>query len=199
MAYLYSSNVNPKDRFQRLELQLDSGETIVLLMGRAYDLTASEVARARRFIVLEPTASATVDPVGIAFLPVLGVPDDGQVPIWSENDGAFISGGGTGGSSSWKDPVASKAALPGSGNSNGDTRVVIADESITGTPPTIYVWKAASSTWVLAAGGGSGGGGIPSEPSTITFTANLTGIQVGDPVTWDAFDERFEPGKLVSE
>jgi hypothetical protein len=41
----------------------------------------------------------------------------------------------------WKKPVATVAALPTVGNSDGDMRIVLANY-------TLYVWEAASSTWV---------------------------------------------------
>lgn len=105
MAYRYENNVSPADRFDKLELQLDNGSTVVLQRGKSYDLTASELARASRFIVLTSTADpADADPVGIAMLPVVGTISNGQVPIWNSSLGAFVpgtvstgGGGGTGG------------------------------------------------------------------------------------------------------
>jgi hypothetical protein len=101
-AYLYSDNVSPRDRFDRLELQLDNGSTAIIRRGVAYDLSVNEVARARPFVVMAPVGSATGVPQVIVELPVVGTPQQGDVPIWSSALGAFtpgevsgIGGGGT--------------------------------------------------------------------------------------------------------
>jgi hypothetical protein len=67
------------------------------------------------------------------------------------------------GSPSWKNPVATAAALPATGNQPGDARVAL-DTSI------IYVWS--GSAWVAA--GGGGGGGITSINSDVTAAQTLT-------------------------
>ena len=51
------------------------------------------------------------------------------------------------GSPSWKKPVANTAALPLTGNGNGDVRVTLDTDSI-------YIWNGVS--WVIASGGGGG-------------------------------------------
>lgn len=101
MPYVYVKNNSPRDRFQKIAIQMDNGETSVIEMGLAYDLTANEVARASRYVVLESGSVTSTEPIVIARLPILGDPDEGEVPIWSESNGAFIpgivSGGGGGG------------------------------------------------------------------------------------------------------
>jgi hypothetical protein len=101
-AYLYADNVSPRDRFTQLELQLDSGTAAVIHRGRSYDLSATEASRATRFIVLTPVSSADAVPVEIARLPIVGTPEDGDVPVWRVAYGAFVAeqisaGGGGGG------------------------------------------------------------------------------------------------------
>jgi hypothetical protein len=57
-SYLYSQNVSARDRFTQIELQLDNGKVATLRQGNAYDLTATEVARARSFVTMVPSGSA---------------------------------------------------------------------------------------------------------------------------------------------
>lgn len=91
--------------------------------------------------------------------------------------------------------VAAPEGLPASGNRVGDIYLVLADDEASGGALLRY-WDGDS--WEpLAGGAGNGGGG--GEPDTITFTASLAGIEVGQPVTWDSVDARFEPGALVPE
>lgn len=61
------------------------------------------------------------------------------------------------GSAHWKSPVANAAALPATGNSDGDARVTLNDQSI-------YIWKAGTSSWIQAA-----------TPSGSTAITALTG------------------------
>jgi hypothetical protein len=106
MAYLYSENLDPRARFDQLELQLDDGTTAILRQGHTYDLTGTEVTRARKYVVMT-SASVVADeePIGIVRLPIKGNPIDGQIPVWSTADGSFIPedpatvvpGGGGGG------------------------------------------------------------------------------------------------------
>jgi hypothetical protein len=91
-AFLYATNVSPRDRFDRLELQLDNGSTAIIRRGVAYDLTANEAARAQGFVVLQPVGAATGEPQEIVRLPVVGTPQQGDVPIWSSALGAFVPG-----------------------------------------------------------------------------------------------------------
>jgi hypothetical protein len=109
MSYLYFANLDPSDRLNQLEIQLDNGTTAILRLGHSYDLTANELARARRYAVLTSTTEpADESPIGIARLPVKGNPISGQIPQWSASEGAFtpqtvsgVSGG----------PYASTASL----------------------------------------------------------------------------------------
>lgn len=55
--------------------------------------------------------------------------------------GLDITGGGAAGAAEWREPVANEAALPLSGNANGEARVTLDTDKI-------YVWDAASSRWV---------------------------------------------------
>lgn len=100
-AYLYADNVSPRDRFNQLALRMDNGSETILLRGRAYTLTATEVARASRFIVLSPVGAPTSALDEIVSLPVIGSPEDGDVPVWRDAFGAFVveppTGGGGGG------------------------------------------------------------------------------------------------------
>ena len=98
MSYLYASNIDPLDRRTQLEIQLDNGTTAVLRMGHFYELTAGELARARRYIVLTAsTTSPDEEPIGIVYLPIKGNPTAGEVPVWEANEGVFVPGAGGGG------------------------------------------------------------------------------------------------------
>lgn len=101
-SYLYAENVSPRDRFTQLELRLDNGSEAIIYRGRSYNLSPTEVARVTPFVVLTPTASADSVPVVIVELPVVGTPEEGDVPVWHNAYGAFVaepqSGGGGGGS-----------------------------------------------------------------------------------------------------
>lgn len=59
MPYLYVSNVNALDRFERFDFLLDNGSIATLRKGFSYDLTSLERARASRYIVL--TDASVVD------------------------------------------------------------------------------------------------------------------------------------------
>lgn len=89
-TYLYKNNVSPRDGFDLIDLQLDNGSTAVIRRGGVYELTANEVARASRFIVLTQSSAPVEQPVEIARLPIIGTPDEGDVPVWSSSDGAFV-------------------------------------------------------------------------------------------------------------
>lgn len=52
MSFLYVSNVNLHDRFDQIGLQMDNGSYAVLRKGHTYDLSASELARARKYVVM---------------------------------------------------------------------------------------------------------------------------------------------------
>lgn len=91
MSYLYASNIDTLDRRTQLEIQLDNGSTALLRMGHFYDLTTSELARARQFIVLTSSSNTPdEEPIGITFLPIKGNPADGQIPVFDANEGVFV-------------------------------------------------------------------------------------------------------------
>jgi len=101
MSYRYVSNVSPQDRFDQLEILMDDGSSGILKRGVYYDLSATEVARASQYIVLVLSSEpADATPITIARLPVEGTLVEGDVPIWSEDNAAFVPGqaGGGGGS-----------------------------------------------------------------------------------------------------
>lgn len=90
-SYLYLDNVSPRDRFTRLELQLDDGKIAILKQGSVYELTANEAARAQRFVVLAASSGA-VGPTELEYLPIRGILSEGDVPVWSESQGSFVPG-----------------------------------------------------------------------------------------------------------
>src|SRR3954451_16548460 len=101
-AFLYKDNVSPKERFNKIELQLDNGSTAIIERGKSYELSATEITRVQRFIVLQPVSGiADSTPVEIVRLPVVGTPEEGDVPVWRDAYGAFVvepdPGGGGGG------------------------------------------------------------------------------------------------------
>jgi hypothetical protein len=99
MSFVYVSNISPSDRFTRLSFQLDDGATAVIRQGESYDLSATEVARASRYVVLAASGSpATEVPTVTARLPVVGDLHDGDVPVWNAALAVFVPGAiGTGG------------------------------------------------------------------------------------------------------
>src|SRR4051812_2541061 len=102
-AYLYRENVSPRDRFDRVELQLDTGTTAIIKRGSSYNLSPAEVARIQHFVVLQSVGAADSEPIEIVRLPVVGTPEEGDVPVWRNAYGAFVAepfsgtGGGVGG------------------------------------------------------------------------------------------------------
>lgn len=63
-------------------------------------------------------------------------------PLTGQFDLTGDSSGGSGGSASYKDPVANYAALPLMGNSDGDVRVTLDTDNI-------WIWDSGSGSWVL--------------------------------------------------
>lgn len=52
MPYLYVANNDTANRFDQITIQADNGSLLLLRMGRSYNLSEGELARARRFVVL---------------------------------------------------------------------------------------------------------------------------------------------------
>jgi hypothetical protein len=94
--YTYVSNVSPSDGFDRIDIPLDNGQKTTIRRGSSYDLTATEFARARKYVVMV-SSSAGVAPVAVSYLPIKGDLSDGQVPVWDSSEGAFVPGAGGGG------------------------------------------------------------------------------------------------------
>lgn len=91
MSYYYAGNLDSFNRLDQIEIQLDNGDTAILRKGHYYDLTAGELARARQYITLtSSTVPADERPVGVYRLMVKGNPDDGDIPVWEDTEGAFI-------------------------------------------------------------------------------------------------------------
>jgi hypothetical protein len=90
-SYTYVSNVSPSDGFDRIDIPLDNGQKTTIRRGSSYDLSATEVARARRYVVMAPTSSGAAPDV-VSYLPIRGTISDGQVPVWSASAGAFVPG-----------------------------------------------------------------------------------------------------------
>jgi hypothetical protein len=89
-AYTYVSNVSPRDRFDQLVLQMDNGSSASINKGGSYNLSATELERASRFVVMQPAGATDSTPTVIVRLPVVGTPNDGDVPVWSSQLGAFV-------------------------------------------------------------------------------------------------------------
>jgi hypothetical protein len=64
MAFVYTENVSPQDRYEQIQILLDNGQTGVLSKNGVYVLSAAEVARAQRFIVLVNTDAPGQQPGG---------------------------------------------------------------------------------------------------------------------------------------
>jgi hypothetical protein len=90
--YIYASNVSEQDRFTQLEIALDNGRALTLSRGGIYDLSAAEAARARSFVVLAPTSGQTFGALSVDYLPIRGALHDGDVPVWSKDELAFVPG-----------------------------------------------------------------------------------------------------------
>src|ERR1700759_1610313 len=110
-TYLYSENVSPRDGFSQLELMRDDGSAMIIERGNAYDLSATELARARAYVVMTPYAGPPTNAEIVGNLLVNGVFSDGDVPAWSASVGAFTPETITGAGTKWKDPVATRADL----------------------------------------------------------------------------------------
>jgi hypothetical protein len=139
MAYLYASNVSPRDGFSQIDLQMDNGRKLTMRLGGVYDLSATELVRARRYIVLTSSSSPSINN-SVQYLPVKGVLNDGDVPVWDESEGAFIPGTGGGGGG-------------GGGGSSSAT----------------YVWNDATSQYELKADAKSYVGPVPPPSVGITM------------------------------
>lgn len=78
----------------------------------------------------------------------------------------------------WKAPAATFAALPGSGNVEGDVRLVLADETQTGST-TLRAWVGGA--WVLLVGGAGGGG----NGGDFIVVNHDGAFAIGDMLVWD--------------
>lgn len=193
--YRYQANLNEGDRYSQIEIARDDGSAMVMEMGHTYDITTNELARARQRVVMVSSSSPATSPAKIVYLPLIGPVSDGDVPVWSEAQGAFVpgsgGGGGGGGSTSWEDPVTALGDLPTTGNAEGDVRLV-------GNDLTLYAWhhnvSLDSFDWVPLAGGGGSGGGVIADYIDISWSS--TGLDVGESPIWNAALSRFEPGVL---
>lgn len=97
--YRYQQNADPQSRFTHISIRLDNGLTALLELGKTYDLTLSEVARASQYISLVSSSDPVTTPFERIDLPVLGLLDDGDIPAWSAASSSFVPsvGGGGGG------------------------------------------------------------------------------------------------------
>lgn len=62
MSYLYVANNDTSNRFDQITIEGDSGALILLRKGHVYDLSPTEVAKARNFVVLVDSSQAP-DPI----------------------------------------------------------------------------------------------------------------------------------------
>lgn len=103
--YTYVSNVSPSDGFDRVDIALDNGQKATIRKGNSYDLSATEVARARRYVVMVSSGAGST-PDAVSYLPIKGAIANGQIPVWSSAEGAFVpgsaSGGGSGGGNAYE-------------------------------------------------------------------------------------------------
>lgn len=171
MAFLYASNLDPFNRLDQLEIQLDSGDTAILRRGHYYDLTVNELARARQFIVLTSSATpADEAPIGVRYLPIKGNPANGEVPLWSDSVGAFTPGSAS----------SSGGISPAIVNAKGDLIAATAADTVArlgvGTDATVLTADSTQTTglrWATPTGGGGGG-------AVSTGTADPTALSVGE-------------------
>lgn len=119
--YTYVSNVSPSDGFDRIDILLDNGQKTTIRRGSSYDLSANEVARARRYVVMASSTDG-VTPEPVSYLPIKGSMANGQVPVWSEADAAFVPGSGGGG-----------------GGGSGNARVLLWNSSTSAYEPTEWL------------------------------------------------------------
>lgn len=99
MSYFYQANLNPFDRFDKLTFQRDNGTTAIIQKGFYYDLTASEVARARKYVnLVNSVTPANAAPLSVVEIPVQGNPNAGDIPVWDATLGVFVPQPNTGGS-----------------------------------------------------------------------------------------------------
>lgn len=128
MPYTYTENVSPRDRFEKIEIQLDNGNSAVIKKGLTYNLTAAEASRASRYAVMTftPGAPPMRAPI-VVELPVVGDPQEGEVPIWRASLGAFIPGVPTSSNLIFTDP--GESIPPTSGQSEGTLWIEVLDEN----------------------------------------------------------------------
>src|SRR4051812_41774914 len=128
MPYTYTENVSPQDRFEQVAIQLDNGDSAVIKKGVAYQLTATEVTRASRYVVMVFTSGAPASrPPVVVRLPLVGDPKEGEVPIWRSSLAAFIPGVPTSANLIFTDPGESIPSV--SGQSEGAVWIELLDEN----------------------------------------------------------------------
>jgi len=93
--YRYQENLSSSDRYDQIAIMLDSGQTLLMRLGRTYNLTSSEYTRASQRVVLVPSSDTPFPVQPTISLPVIGTLVDGDIPIWSESKGAFVPGSGS--------------------------------------------------------------------------------------------------------
>jgi hypothetical protein len=83
VIYLYKENADPRDRAEQFRFQLDDASVLTMQRGLSYDLSASEFARASRYVVLvdssappQPPPSPPPSGAGSTILGGNGAPSD---------------------------------------------------------------------------------------------------------------------------
>jgi hypothetical protein len=90
MAYLYVSNVDTLDRFTQFKIRMDDGTSQTIEKGHVYDLTATELARASRYVVLVDSSLVPADPGsgGGGSVPAGG--GNARVLLWDTGSSNYI-------------------------------------------------------------------------------------------------------------
>jgi hypothetical protein len=91
MIFRYADNVSKEDRFDQINLTLDNGQVATLARGKSYDLTANELFRASKHIVLVPDTGVPAESASkLSYLPIVGTMTEGDAPVWSASQSAFV-------------------------------------------------------------------------------------------------------------
>src|ERR1044072_878588 len=149
--YVYVGNVKRYDGTTSFKFRSTEDETVYeVKRGEVVNLNDVDLAKLDDRYILTPAGDAPGVPPLIKELAFIDEADTpiGQVLTRTARGFEFEPPGGVSGT--WKSPVADTGALPGTGNTDGDVRVVFEPE------PTLYCWHSAA--WVQLAGGGGGGG-----------------------------------------